>query len=136
MALILFPLFCFCQGLSLYSNPTSIVIRQSVRMQRLRLALTVNLPKSTTSAFFLENRLTPNFNAHHSLFLSSSIQSRSIQRYSTSTSPPRITPRMRITFTCTAPACTDPGYRSTHEFSKQAYEKGIVLVQCPGCKTR
>jgi mitochondrial protein import protein ZIM17 len=44
--------------------------------------------------------------------------------------------RLRMTFTCTAPICTDPGVRSTHEFSRHAYEKGIVLVQCPGCKTR
>ncbi|KAH9992752.1 DNL zinc finger-domain-containing protein [Russula compacta] len=26
--------------------------------------------------------------------------------------------------------------RSTHQFTKRAYEKGIVLIECPGCKTR
>jgi hypothetical protein len=28
------------------------------------------------------------------------------------------------------------GYRSTHEFSRISYEKGIVLIECPGCKNR
>jgi len=56
-------------------------------------------------------------------------------------------PKLQMTFTCTAPA-TDTdidldvservkcGERSTHTFTKQAYEKGIVLIQCPGCKNR
>ncbi|KAK0543072.1 hypothetical protein OC845_006305 [Tilletia horrida] len=44
-----------------------------------------------------------------------------------------IKPRLSLTFTCTAAGC---GHRSTHEFSKQAYTKGIVLVQCPGCHNR
>ncbi|KAF9054712.1 DNL zinc finger-domain-containing protein [Panaeolus papilionaceus] len=47
--------------------------------------------------------------------------------------PGRIEPRLSITFTCTVPDCNE---RSTHEFSKRSYEKGIVLVQCPGCKNR
>ena len=38
-----------------------------------------------------------------------------------------------MTFTCTANDC---GHRSTHEFSKKSYQKGIVLVQCPSCKNR
>jgi hypothetical protein len=38
-----------------------------------------------------------------------------------------------MTFTCTADGC---GHRSTHEFSKKSYTKGIVLVQCPSCKNR
>ncbi|KAF8889269.1 DNL zinc finger-domain-containing protein [Infundibulicybe gibba] len=45
-------------------------------------------------------------------------------------------PKLSITFTCTAPDCGPPGVRSTHEFSRRAYERGIVLVQCPGCKNR
>lgn len=44
-----------------------------------------------------------------------------------------LTPSSSLTFTCTADAC---GHRSTHEFSKRAYTKGIVLVQCPQCKNR
>ncbi|KAH9975800.1 DNL zinc finger-domain-containing protein [Lactifluus volemus] len=42
-------------------------------------------------------------------------------------------PRLSITFTCTAGDCST---RSTHQFTKRAYERGIVLIECPGCKTR
>lgn len=42
-------------------------------------------------------------------------------------------PRLQLTFTCTAPNCSE---RSTHSFTKRAYESGIVLVTCPGCKNR
>ncbi len=41
--------------------------------------------------------------------------------------------RRSITFTCTADKCN---HRSSHEFTKRSYEKGIVLVQCPKCKNR
>ncbi|PVG04882.1 zf-DNL-domain-containing protein [Serendipita vermifera] len=41
--------------------------------------------------------------------------------------------RLQMTFTCTAPEC---GHRSTHEFSAHAYQHGIVLLTCPGCKNR
>ena len=62
-----------------------------------------------------------------------------------------------LTFTCTAildppePPASSPeatvapsepaedvvcSHRSTHTFTKQAYTKGIVLVECPGCKNR
>jgi protein import protein ZIM17 len=44
-----------------------------------------------------------------------------------------IEPRLSMTFTCTVKDC---GERSTHQFTKRAYERGIVLVQCPGCKNR
>lgn len=58
---------------------------------------------------------------------------------STSTSDPQTArsdpnePRLSLTFTCTAENCNT---RSTHQFTKRAYEKGIVLIECPGCKTR
>jgi len=42
-------------------------------------------------------------------------------------------PRLSLTFTCTVKDC---GTRSTHEFTKRSYERGIVLVECPGCKNR
>ncbi|WVR07492.1 hypothetical protein IAU60_004534 [Kwoniella sp. DSM 27419] len=45
----------------------------------------------------------------------------------------QLEPRLQMTFTCTANDC---GHRSTHEFSKRAYTKGLVLVQCPECKSR
>jgi len=47
--------------------------------------------------------------------------------------PEAIVPKLSLTFTCTVPNC---GERSTHQFTKNAYEKGVVLVQCPGCKNR
>ncbi|KAJ7574283.1 DNL zinc finger-domain-containing protein [Mycena floridula] len=43
-------------------------------------------------------------------------------------------PKMQITFTCTADDCDRT--RSTHQFTKRAYETGIVLIRCPGCKNR
>ncbi|TBU37932.1 zf-DNL-domain-containing protein [Dichomitus squalens] len=42
-------------------------------------------------------------------------------------------PRLALTFTCTVEAC---GHRSTHQFTKRSYTRGIVIVQCPGCKNR
>ncbi|KAG2071633.1 zf-DNL-domain-containing protein [Suillus decipiens] len=41
--------------------------------------------------------------------------------------------RLGIVFTCTAEGCS---HRSSHTFTKRAYERGIVIVQCPGCKNR
>ncbi|EPS42422.1 hypothetical protein H072_3614 [Dactylellina haptotyla CBS 200.50] len=40
-------------------------------------------------------------------------------------------PSYELTFTCKK--CT---HRSTHKVSKQAYHKGTVLIQCPGCQVR
>lgn len=40
-------------------------------------------------------------------------------------------PMMMIAFTCKK--CDT---RSSHTMSKQAYTKGTVLIQCPGCKNR
>ena len=51
----------------------------------------------------------------------------------TSSIPDQIEPKLSLTFTCTVSDC---GERSTHQFTKRAYQKGIVLVQCPGCKNR
>ncbi|KAI9469993.1 MAG: DNL zinc finger-domain-containing protein [Benjaminiella poitrasii] len=39
--------------------------------------------------------------------------------------------QMLIGFTCTV--CNE---RSHHTMSKHAYTKGVVLIQCPGCKNR
>lgn len=41
--------------------------------------------------------------------------------------------RLSLTFTCTVEDC---GTRSTHEFTKRSYTRGIVIVQCPGCENR
>jgi len=42
-------------------------------------------------------------------------------------------PRLSLTFTCTAGGC---GHRSSHQFTKRAYENGLVIIQCPSCKNR
>lgn len=42
-------------------------------------------------------------------------------------------PRLSLTFTCTVTNCST---RSTHEFTRRSYERGIVIVECPGCKNR
>jgi hypothetical protein len=42
-------------------------------------------------------------------------------------------PRLSLTFTCTAGDCN---HRSSHTFTKLAYEKGTVIIQCPACKNR
>ena len=67
---------------------------------------------------------------------------------STGTPIGRIERKLRIIFTCTAPVPLDPqqsqagapakacGHRSSHEFSKRSYEKGVVIVQCPECSNR
>lgn len=40
-------------------------------------------------------------------------------------------PQLMIAFTCKK--CNT---RSSHTFSKQAYQTGLVLIQCPGCQGR
>ncbi|KAF8159872.1 DNL zinc finger-domain-containing protein [Crassisporium funariophilum] len=47
--------------------------------------------------------------------------------------PEKMEPKLSITFTCTVPDCDE---RSTHQFTKRSYTKGIVIIQCPGCKNR
>ncbi|KAF8972713.1 DNL zinc finger-domain-containing protein [Flammula alnicola] len=64
---------------------------------------------------------------------SASTEPPSVPTTSSQALPEKMEPRLQLTFTCTVSGC---GERSTHQFSKHAYEKGIVLVQCPGCKNR
>jgi protein import protein ZIM17 len=63
--------------------------------------------------------------------LSSLSQSSTSHTHRLQTDP--LEPRLSITFTCTVPNCST---RSSHTFTKRAYEKGVVIVQCPGCKNR
>lgn len=42
-------------------------------------------------------------------------------------------PRLQLTFTCAVEGCAE---RSTHTFARRSYDRGIVIVQCPGCKNR
>lgn len=57
-----------------------------------------------------------------------SSDTRIFQQQQEATSQPlgRVEPKLAMTFTC---AVTDCGHRSTHEFSRRSYEKGIVIVQ-------
>lgn len=57
----------------------------------------------------------------------------SLPANTSSTPLEQIEPKLSLTFTCTVSDC---GERSTHQFTKRAYQKGVVLVQCPGCKNR
>lgn len=38
----------------------------------------------------------------------------------------QVEPKLSLTFTC---AVADCGHRSTHEFTRRSYEKGIVIIQ-------
>ncbi|KLT44023.1 zf-DNL-domain-containing protein, partial [Cutaneotrichosporon oleaginosum] len=51
----------------------------------------------------------------------------------------RVEPRLSLTFTCQAGPEKEQdvcGHRSSHEFSRKSYEKGVVIIQCPECKAR
>ncbi|KAJ4470159.1 DNL zinc finger-domain-containing protein [Lentinula aciculospora] len=63
----------------------------------------------------------------------SPLSSSSSQTVTSQALPEKMELRTSITFTCTV---TDCGTRSTHEFAKRSYERGIVLVECPGCHNR
>lgn len=65
---------------------------------------------------------------HYSTPITSSTETVTSQKL-----PEAMEPRLSMTFTCTVKDC---GTRSSHEFSKRAYTKGIVIVQCPGCENR
>ncbi|CAD5123847.1 DgyrCDS12153 [Dimorphilus gyrociliatus] len=58
---------------------------------------------------------------------SNTIHRRDFQRYC-STKVGKISPQMAITFTCKV--CEQ---RTTRTFSKISYEKGVVIIKCPGC---
>ena len=98
---------------------------------------------------FLRNLITPTLLAHsrRSLKTRNSLSTRlnttllsrnesSLSSTITTRSTPlleQMEPKLSLTFTCTVSDC---GERSTHQFTKRAYQKGVVLVQCPGCKNR
>ncbi|KAJ3890872.1 DNL zinc finger-domain-containing protein [Lentinula edodes] len=100
----------------------------SIRLQlRLRLGVFSNTAMNTLKAYS-----TASSNSE-AISGSSPPSSSTTQTVTSQALPEKMTPRMSITFTCTVPDC---GTRSTHEFAKSSYERGIVLVECPGCNNR
>ncbi|KAG9025377.1 hypothetical protein FS837_004944 [Tulasnella sp. UAMH 9824] len=109
------------------------------------------ISKAATAAL-RRTSVTPSLAARSSRLFASPIASASLARnysrsvptrfHSTASAaqePPKqqqqlnIEPRLSLTFTCAVPDC---GHRSTHEFTKRAYTRGLVIIQCPSCKNR
>ena len=121
--------------------PPSVAIQLRLRLQLLPRTLTSSAPShSTPSQQKSSSSEADSHLRHHETTATSSNGSTS----STSASLPARSsdheeqlasqePRLQLTFTCTVSNCSE---RSTHQFTKRAYERGIVLAQCPKCKNR
>lgn len=100
------------------------------------LAVQLRLRLRVASQPFLNSIGAPRARRFHS---SSRLLQSTISGVSTSSSAEseaqkgQLEPRLQLTFTCSVTDCSE---RSTHEFTKRAYQKGIVIVQCPKCKNR
>ncbi|KAJ3865339.1 DNL zinc finger-domain-containing protein [Lentinula novae-zelandiae] len=116
----------------------------SIRLQlRLRLGVFSNTAMNTLKAYSTATSSNSNDQSNtatstttgdsEAISGSSPSSSSTTQTVTSQALPEKMTPRMSITFTCTV---TDCGTRSTHEFAKSSYERGIVLVECPGCNNR
>jgi mitochondrial protein import protein ZIM17 len=97
-----------------------------------------SLQSGYSSLSFSPSSTRPNAPSSPALFsrqqsTASSSNETSLPANTSSTPPEQLEPKLSLTFTCTVPDC---GERSTHQFTKRAYQKGVVLVQCPGCKNR
>ncbi|KAF8605996.1 zf-DNL-domain-containing protein [Ceratobasidium sp. AG-I] len=101
-----------------------------------------NYPRFPLQAnFSLQKKLSPKILSAFSSFYSSALsrEAASLPPPPASQSTERLVfesqeePKLSLTFTCTVPDC---GHRSSHAFTKRAYTRGIVIVQCPGCKNR
>ena len=118
----------FQQGLALLTRSPNLLTRQTpvALRSRARCCSSYHLPTSKSSAV-------------PSSRLGSSSYSTSSSPVSPEPSQPQkklsfqSEPKLQITFTCTV---TDCNTRSSHEFTKRSYTRGIVIVQCPGCKNR
>ncbi|KAH0583532.1 hypothetical protein J132_09680 [Termitomyces sp. J132] len=98
---------------------------------QLRLRLGISNPYSTTAPSF-SSSTAPSSSKTGTTSPNSSTSSAPALTASQPLPEP-VEPRLSMTFTCTVTGC---GERSTHEFTKRAYQRGIVLVQCPKCKNR
>ncbi|KAJ3786491.1 DNL zinc finger-domain-containing protein [Lentinula aff. detonsa] len=126
----------------LHPNPT---LPPSVRLQlRLRLGVFSNTAANTLKAYsttsppsgssdLSTSATARNPETIHGSSPSSPSSSSSSQTVTSQALPEKMERQMSITFTCTV---TDCGTRSTHAFAKRSYERGIVLIECPGCHNR
>lgn len=108
---------------------TNASLCRQLQKRDFRSAPTLYDDRSRTEAFLPE--VTPSSSASDADL--SSEETPSIPVTGERTPIGQIEQRLAITFTCSVEDC---GHRSTHEFSKRSYTKGIVIVQCPGCKNR
>ncbi|GAC93970.1 hypothetical protein PHSY_001539 [Pseudozyma hubeiensis SY62] len=112
-------------------NSTSSHAAPRLQQRWFRTAPTLHNDRSRIEAFIPET--SPSADSHASKTPSSDESAAPIPVTGERTPIGHIEQRLAITFTCTVDAC---GHRSSHEFSKRSYTKGIVIVQCPGCKNR
>lgn len=69
--------------------------------------------------------------SHHFRFPSTLVTTTFRRCQSSATLPNKIEGELLLQFTCNV--CNN---RSSHNISKQAYDHGTVVAQCPSCKTR
>lgn len=103
-------------------------------LDRLAVSSGVHIPITPTS--FAQSTILPNSKPvplSHYRFFSSSRPNSEQDQGTQSQSIGQIEPKLSLTFTCTVQDC---GHRSSHEFTKRSYEKGIVLVQVSTCMRR
>ncbi|SCV74988.1 BQ2448_8017 [Microbotryum intermedium] len=124
--------------------------------------LAILLPLSSSSLSSSSSPRSTSFHSTRRTYFHSSPRSLEENLPPTQTPIGQIQRRLQITFTCTAPVpLSEPvqaqpeaqvqakaqllatetkfgvcSHRSSHEFSRQAYEKGLVLIECPACKNR
>ncbi|PWN52063.1 hypothetical protein IE53DRAFT_385536 [Violaceomyces palustris] len=114
--------------------------RPSPVLARDRSSLTSSIRPSATTSPWFSKRIVRDQSSHEWRHFSTSTRYSTTGSSSSSNSGSgrgtpvgEIQPRLAITFTCAVEGC---GHRSSHEFSKRSYTHGIVIIQCPSCKSR
>lgn len=118
----------FQQGLALLTRSPNLLTRQTpvALRSRARCCSSYHLPTRKPSA-------VPSSRSSSSLYSTSSSPASPEPSQPQKKLSFQSEPKLQITFTCTV---TDCNTRSSHEFTKRSYTRGIVIVQCPGCKNR
>lgn len=113
MALNIFSRYCLGRTNLLVSNPLkSLAFKKKYSFQALNSLL---ISKNSSRSIEVKNDF------------SVGVSSKAVKNLSTEAGK-IAQPRMRITFTCNV--CSE---RLTRTFSKESYEKTVVLIKCPGC---